>query len=291
MRLRRAAAYLLKLSLTIVLGGMLAATLVRVAPGFGVDERELDPRLREESRQAIRNARAGETDILHFYASYLGGLVKGDLGFSRSLNRPVTQLLAERLPVTFRTVTIGLGLGWALGLALATVAAASRSPRWDFATSLLSGTFLCIPSAVLALLFLFSGGPAAFAIALVVFPRVFRYARNLLVDSYNLQHVLMARAKGLGEARILLWHVLPSAAAPILALAGVSVSLAFGAAIPIEVICDSPGIGQLAWLAAMGRDLPLLVNLTVLVTAVTIVANSAADLATSAWSGANGAAR
>ena len=76
----------------------------------------------------------------------------------------------------------------------------------------------------------------------------------------------------------------------LVALAGVSVTLAFTASIPIEVICDSPGVGQLAWLAAMGRDLPLLVNITLIVTGITLAANSISDWATSV-SGMEGAAR
>jgi peptide/nickel transport system permease protein len=63
-----------------------------------------------------------------------------------------------------------------------------------------------------------------------------------------------------------------------IALAGVSVSLALGAAIPVESLCGLPGIGQLAWQAALSRDLPLLVNLTILVTVVTLLANSGADV-------------
>ena len=70
----------------------------------------------------------------------------------------------------------------------------------------------------------------------------------------------------------------------LLALAGVTVSLAFGAAIPVEAIADSPGIGQLAWQAALGRDLPVLVNLTLLVTAFTLIANSSAEWASEMWS-------
>jgi peptide/nickel transport system permease protein len=71
-----------------------------------------------------------------------------------------------------------------------------------------------------------------------------------------------------------------------LALAGVSVSLALGAAVPIEALCGIPGIGQLAWQAALGRDLPMLVTLTVLVTLVTLVANTAATVL-AGWRGAN----
>ena len=54
--------------------------------------------------------------------------------------------------------------------------------------------------------------------------------------------------------RVLCWHVIPVSAAPLLALAGVSVSIALGAAIPVEALCGIPGIGQLAWQAALGRD-------------------------------------
>jgi peptide/nickel transport system permease protein len=63
-----------------------------------------------------------------------------------------------------------------------------------------------------------------------------------------------------------------------LALAGVSVSIALGAAIPIEALCGLAGIGDLAWQAALGRDLPLLVNITVLVTLVTMLSNWGADV-------------
>ena len=90
--------------------------------------------------------------------------------------------------------------------------------------------------------------------------------------------MLTARAKGLGNIRVLLWHILPGAAPQLLALAGVSVSLAFTAAIPVEALCDIPGIGQLAWKAALGRDVALLVNLTMIVTLVTIIANSLSEM-------------
>jgi peptide/nickel transport system permease protein len=112
----------------------------------------------------------------------------------------------------------------------------------------------------------------------IVFPKLYQYARNLLGRSFALPHVLTARAKGLTSLRILVWHVLPVSARPLLALAGVSVCTAFAAAIPVEVVCDLPGIGQLAWKAALSRDLGLLVNLTMLVTLIALAANAAADL-------------
>jgi peptide/nickel transport system permease protein len=120
--------------------------------------------------------------------------------------------------------------------------------------------------------------PGALAIGLIVFPRVYRFARNLLAKAYSLPHIITARAKGLSEWRILFWHVVPLAGPQLLAVAGVSVSIAVGAAIPVEALCGLAGVGQLAWQAALARDLPLLTNLTVLVTLVTLLANSGADV-------------
>jgi peptide/nickel transport system permease protein len=275
---RRVAQHIATILLTVVLGGLLGATLVRFAPGFGVDEEELDARRSAASIEALRQSNRTESNVLSFYAHYLGGMAHGDLGFSRTLNRPVSELVSDRMPETLKSVGLGLILGWILGLAFAIPVAMSRSWALDLTAGILTGVLLCLPAAVLALLFLLSRAPARLVIALIIFPKVFRYSRNLLVRTAGLPHVLTARAKGLGGLRVFLWHVLPNAGPQLLALAGVSVSLAFAAAIPVEALCDLPGIGQLAWKAALGRDLFLLLNLTMIVTVVTLIANSSADL-------------
>jgi len=272
-----------RLLITALLGGLLGATLVRLGPGFGVDERELDTRLSSESRQAIRAEHAADSNIALFYIRYLNGLLHGDFGFSRSLNRPVADLLKERLPLTLGSLAYGVFGGVSIGFALALLTVWWRGPGVDLIPAALSGICLALPAAVIALLFLWMGAGGRWAIALVVFPHVYRYAKNLLVATYQSPHVLAAQAKGLSTSRIVMAHVLAPAAPQLAALAGISVNLAFGASIPIEVICDTPGVGQLAWKAALDRDLPLLVNITVLVALMTLAANSLADLALNAW--------
>ncbi|MCI0421532.1 MAG: ABC transporter permease [Acidobacteria bacterium] len=275
---QRLARHFLTIFVTLLIGGLLGATLVRLAPGFGADERELDLRLNEQSIQILRQARSEEENVFRFYLQHLSGLFRGDLGFSRSVNRPIVELLEDRLPVTVRSASAGLFLGWLVGFALALPTAMMSSTAYEIATTALSGLVLCLPAAVLALLFLFLEGPEALAIGLVVFPKIFRYMRSLLKDAKMQPHILTAKAKGLGVFRVGLWHVLAPAMPQVLSLAGVSVNLALGAAIPIEVVCDSPGIGQLAWQAALARDLPLLLNLTLLVTLFTMIANLCSDL-------------
>lgn len=275
---RGLAKYAATILVTVLLGGLLGATLLRFAPGYGVDEAELDTHLSNGSIQAMRQANAPDENLLAFYAHYLGRMMRGDLGISRTLERPVAQLIAERLPETLKSLGLGLLLGWVLGLGLAIAVTLSRTRAVDTFAGLLSGILLCIPAAVLALLFVLARAPARLVIGVIIFPKVFRYARNLLVRSATLPHVLTARAKGLGESRVFLWHILPTAGPQLLALFGVSVSMALAAAIPVEVLCDLPGIGQLAWKAALGRDLYLLINLTMIATLVTLIANSASDL-------------
>ena len=267
-----------KVLIVVLLGGLLGATLVRLAPGFGVDEEELDTRLSDQSIQRLRAQQSRES-LAKYYVGYLGRLLHGDLGVSRTLEQPVSRLLAERFPETMKSVGFGLILGWSLGLSLAMATVLSRAWFVDAFASFLAALLLCLPAAVLALLFVLTRAPAHLILGLVVFPKIYRYSRNLLSRSASLPHVLTARAKGLGNARIFLWHILPTAAPQLLALAGVSISLAFTAAIPVEALCDLPGIGQLAWKAALGRDITLLVNLTMIVTLVTLVANSMSEWA------------
>ena len=276
--LRRIARHLISIAALVVLGGLLSATLVRMAPGLDSDERELDPSLNAESVRALRAERAGERNILRFYASYLRGAMQGDLGNSHALGQPVSALLRERWPVTLRVAGLGLLLGWILASILAFSASLWKLPVYEVFGTAVSGAFLCIPAAVLALLSVILNTPGYLAIALIVFPKIYRYTRNLLDKAYASPHITAARARGLGELRILAWHVLPVIGPQLIALAGITISLAVGASVPVESLCGLPGIGQLAWQAALARDLPLLVNLTVLVTLVTLLANSGADV-------------
>ena len=276
--LKRISRHGLALVLTVLLGGFLSAALVRLAPGFDVDERQIDPHLSSETIRAMRESRLAERNIFRFYVHSLQRAAHGDLGTSISLGQPVLGLIRERAPLTMRLVGMGLLLGWTVAVALAFSAAWLRRPSCDAFATVISGTFLCLPAAVLALLSVLWNVPGALAIGLIVFPKVYRYSRNLLAKAYGLPHIITARAKGLSEPRILLWHVLPVAGPQMLALAGVSVSIAAGAAIPVEALCGLAGVGQLAWQAALARDLPLLMNLTILVTLVTLLANSGADV-------------
>jgi peptide/nickel transport system permease protein len=274
---------LLVMLATALVAGLLAATLVRFAPGFEADERTLDPGLSQESIQALQQARSGERHILGFYASYLQNMLHGDLGTSQSLDRPVKGLLQDRWPVTARLVVVGLFCAWILAVGLALSASLLPWSPYEVFGTALSGAMLCIPAAVLALLSVFLRIPGEAVVACIVFPKIHRYTRNLVAKTCHQPYILSARSRGLSQARILLTHVLPVIGPQLAALAGISVGLAVGATIPVESLLGLPGLGQLAWQAALARDLPLLVNLTLVITLVTLLANGCGDVIAEAF--------
>lgn len=257
--------------------GLLAAALVRSAPGFGMDERMLDVRLSRESRAAVEREGGAPEGVAAYYAGYLRRLVRGDLGVSVSLGRPVRELLAERIGVSVRNGAAGLVLAWSAALAMAMALELVRRRSAEAAASVVAGTLLAIPAAVVALAAMWLGQSPGIAVGAILFPRIFRYVRDLARQACGAPHVLAAHALGVRPARILTRHVAAAVLPELLALAGVSVSMAVGATVPVEALCDSPGVGQLVWQSALSRDLPVLVNLSLLIAAVTVVANLAAD--------------
>jgi peptide/nickel transport system permease protein len=264
---------LLLLAALAIVGALLCATIVRFAPGYGVDEHELDSRLSASSRDAIRNQLQLGNGLLSYYGSYISGLFHGNLGTSAFLERPVAGLLKERAPFTARTVFLGWISAWAAASSLSLLALRWQTWPLGYSATAATGILIALPTAVVALLCVYLRAPLFLGITVITLPKLFRYQHNILAQAHTQPFVLAARARGVSPVRILFRHVLPVAWSPLLALIGVSASLALGAAIPLEALSDSPGVGQLAWQAALNRDLPLLTSITLFVTLVTAGVN------------------
>lgn len=262
---------------SLLLAGFLGTGLICLAPGLGTDERELDGRLNEDSIKAIRSEGDSGRNVFGVYGRYLKGIATGDLGVSRSLNRPVKELLTERLPATAKLAGFGLAAGWTLALVVAASTVVIRNSAFRLLASASGGLLLCAPSALLTFALMLAKVPAALGIAAVVFPRVFRYLASLLQASEAAPFVLAARARGVSRIRLLATEIVPATLPGLIAVTGAAFNIAIGACIPIEVLCDQPGMGQLAWKAALSRDLPLLINVTLAVSAMTLLANRTSD--------------
>ena len=283
MWVRFAALQIARAILITLVAGLLGAALVRFSPGFDTDERDLDTRLSAATHQADAHAREAEHSLLSFYGHWLARAAHGDFGNSRAMNRPVRELIAERLPLTARCMAVGALLGLLAGFLPAAAVIRKRSRFLENILGSGNGLLLAAPPAVVALVFLWLNIDPALAIAAAVAPYVFRYAHHLLGDSAAAAHVLSARSRGLSESRIFFAHVVLPALPQLAALGGIVATVSFGAAIPVEVICDRPGVGQLAWQAAMARDMPVLTAITVLITALILAVNAASEIALTAF--------
>jgi peptide/nickel transport system permease protein len=233
--------------LTLLLGGLLAALLVRHAPGFGADEILLDGRMGAEAIRQIQEAALKE-NAFAFYGRYLRGLGHGGMGVSQAYRLPVAELVRERIRPTLSYAGAGLLWGWAAGMVLA-LAACLAGETQHLAARVAASAFLCLPSAALALILLL------------------RATRHEL-------YPLGARARGVSRFRLAAIHLMWPSLPAVLNLLVVYIPVTFGLAVALETFCDVPGLGQLAWLAAQQRDLPVLVSLSMLVLGVTVLCGS-----------------
>lgn len=267
---------------SVILVAALGMALVRYGPGFDADERDLDPTLSLADKEAIHAEWSPELRVFTYGKNFIAAALHGDLGTSRALGVPVRQLLVERGPATLSLLLLGTLGAWAGGCLWA-VACVFSAKRIVFVSStLVNAIFLCLPAAALAALILQAGWPPAAILCLALLPKIFQVTRGVLQEAVQQPQILAAHARGLRRMRVLGWHVLPAVSGQLLAWLMASISLAIGAVVPIEVICDVPGLGQLAWKAALARDLPVLVVLTLVIGLMIQVSNGLGSLASAA---------
>ena len=154
--------------------------MVRLSPGFGLDEKQLDASLSRESQAGRRRSHDAERSPLRFYGAWLSRVLQCDLGFSQSLNRPIRDLLAHRAPATVELTLWGIAAAWALAIVFSIPCLVRRLRRLAAVSAVLSGMAASLPAAAIAILLFRLGGSAKWMIALVLFPRLYQYLRNVL---------------------------------------------------------------------------------------------------------------
>jgi peptide/nickel transport system permease protein len=237
--------------------------LVRFAPGYLSDEREMDPRYAQAARVELAQEASRSHSLPQMLSTEVSGWLHGDFGRSRQFDVPVPELIRPRLAVTGWLLLRSLLLGWMIAISASMAASAGRNPStlWQLPATLL----LAIPTAAMATLCLLAGnGGPVLVMSLLIAARDFKFLHRMLRKAWLEPYVLQARAQGIATSRLLLAHVLPSLAGQLAALASLSVVTALSALVPVEVIFNIPGLGQLAWNAALNRDLPLLLAITMI---------------------------
>lgn len=264
-------------TLAIVLLVMVGSTmLVRFAPGYLSDAREMDSRYGDAARTELSAEATRSGSFTHLLSAELIGWLHGDGGVSREYGVPVSELILPRLAVTGKLMLRALVLAWVLALCAALLSSKACNPSmlWQAPAALL----LAVPTAAMATLCLLAGcGGPVLVMALLLAARDFKFLHHTLRKAWLDPHLLQARAQGVKTHRLIVAHILPSIQPQLAALASLSIVTALSALVPVEVIFNVPGLGELAWNAALNRDLPVLLAVTVIMALGVTLAGMASD--------------
>ena len=290
--------------------------LVRAAPGepftAGAEEHFVPP----ETVARLRERFGLDRPVGAQFVRYVANLARGDLGESFARHRPVADVLRDALP---NTALLGLAaflLSFALGLLVGVVQAARAGTWTDAALGGAALAFYSVPAFWLGLVLLLVFGewlhwlpvagmadPAlrgslsaagraldvarhlvlpALTLALVNGAVVARLHRAAMIEALGADFVRAARARGLGEGRVLLRHALRSALAPAVTLAGLSVPALLTGSVLVESVFGWPGMGRVAYEAIFARDYNVITAVAVVSGVLVALGNLAADLGVAA---------
>jgi peptide/nickel transport system permease protein len=258
----------------------------------------------EEQRMALRE-RLGLNDPLPVqYVDWLGEAMRGNLGTSIFLDKPVTSALAERAQPTILLGLLSVVVALVIGL-LSGILAAYRRGSWLDLT-MMGGAMvgIAVPTFVLGLLLMF-----VFAVELrwlpvagykplsaglwpclkyLILPSITlgaaqsaflgRMTRSMMLEVMGQDYVRTARAKGLTEQTVILRHVLRNAFVPLLTIIGLMFAALMSGAVVTEQIFDIPGMGRLLIQAVTRRDFPLVQGAVLVIAAIYVLINLVVDL-------------
>jgi peptide/nickel transport system permease protein len=286
--------------------------LPRAMPGnplaliAGVDVGLLTP----EQRQDVIDRYGLEEPLFSQYLDYWGAIITGDLGTSYRTGRPISEMVAERLPWTLLIAGGALLVSSVIGITLGAISAWRRGRRTDISMLTTMIALQSLPSFWLGMLLIsvfsvqlgllpsfgaesatqsFEGWARARDIArhailpvvtlsVISVPDAYLTMRYAMLDVMREDFIRTARAKGASETRVLFGHVVRNAIAPVLTFLAIRLAFAFGGAVIIETVFSYPGLGRLVFEAVSGRDFPVMQAAFLVFTVAVLAANLLADL-------------
>lgn len=278
--------------------------LVHLAPGGPAVL--ADPKLTREEQAAIEQRLGLDRPIAAQYGIWISRVARGDLGQSFLYQVPNRRAILERLPNTALLAGSALLLSVILAIPLGLWSAVRRGGLVDRAVSGVAFVAMAVPTFWLAILAIFvfailipvfpaggattagdSGGffdrfrhlvmPAA-VLAAVTTAELLRYMRSSAQTALQQPFVRVARAKGLGERAVAWRHVLRTALIPVVTALGIQFPRLVGGAAITETVFAWPGLGRLGIQAALGRDYPLVMAITLFISAAVVIVNLLIDL-------------
>ncbi len=269
--------------------------LIHLVPGDPV-EAMLGESARPADRQALSQSLGLDLPLSEQYQGYLSRLVRLDLGESFLYQRPVYDLLVERLPPTLQLAGTSLLLALVLALPLGVLAAYRKGGPFDVGAMGFSLLGVSIPNfwlgPLLILVFsLWLGWTPVSGrdgLAGLVLPSITlgtglaavlaRMVRSSVLEVLGEDYIRTARAKGLGTLAVLWRHALRNAWLPISTLVGLQLGALLGGAVITETVFAWPGVGSLLIEAIQGRDYPVVQACVLLISLAYVLVNTLTDL-------------
>jgi peptide/nickel transport system permease protein len=292
-------------AIVLVLVSAITFLLVNLAPGGPASLMRMD--VTPEQREALARRLGLDQPLLLRYGQWLAGAIRGDLGTSMTSNEPVGLRISQRLPNTLVLASTALLVSVLAGIPMGVVAALQRGRLADLLTAVVSVVGVSVPAFWLAILLILtlsvnlnllpSSGIAssgrendladrlqhlimpAVVLSTTVLPYVVRFTRSALLEVLGQDYVRTATAKGLSRFHVVYGHALRNALVPVVSIIGTLVPRLVGGSVVTEAVFGWPGMGRLAVEAANGRDYPLIVGITVVVSAIVVITSFVVDLA------------
>lgn len=256
----------------------------------------LGPEATPETVEVLRRELGLDKPVPVQYLNYLRRLVRGDLGKSISTRRLVSEELGYPFVNTIKLSVASIILATAIGVLLGTIAAVKQGTMWDHLASVVALLGISIPVFWLGLLMMYffsvqlhvlpSAGNDSWrhyfmpTISLATFSLAFiaRMTRSSLLEVIRQDYVRTARAKGLPEWLVVIYHALRNALLPVVIVVGLRFGYMLGGAVVTEQVFAWPGLGRLLVGAVGQRDIPLIQGILLLFAASFVFVNLTIDL-------------
>jgi peptide/nickel transport system permease protein len=287
---------------------ILSFAVIRLAPGDPLIAYE-DPRagqtLSAEDLQKMYD-RLGLNDPMHVqYWRWLNNVLRGNLGYSLTTRRPVSEILLQRVPNTLRLTVVALVVTLLVAIPLGVVSGRFQNSLFDQVVSVLTFVGFSLPNFWVALMLIYvfgvnlrwlpvvgmesaMGGGAWEQVKHMILPVAtfvlvdvggwMRYQRAGIIEAMHEDYARTARAKGLSEGVVFFRHIWRNALLPIVTFLGLSLSSLIGGAFLVEFIFSWPGMGRLGVEAALARDYPVVMAVTMISAVLLTFGNLLADI-------------
>lgn len=257
----------------------------------------------QERVDALRRELGLDRPLAVQFGAYLAAAARGDFGRSLLTDRPVAGELAARFPTTFRVTTIAMAIVVVVGFPLGVVSAARKHTAVDALATLVALLGVSMPlfwTAIMGILLFgvklqwlpvgglhgplwtIEGAKAyvlpCLTLAAIPIALVARLTRSSMLEVLNREYVVVARAKGLTERRVVVGHALKNALLPVVTFVGLQYGFLLAGAVVTETIFSLPGVGRLVVTSINQRDYPMIQGVILMIAVVFVAINLVVDI-------------